>query len=58
MKCNCQLANRCVHAEPVERSVWRRYLRDSLRVSALAVPGVLLMLLCRLAYAKAAGWGW
>ena len=20
MKCNCQLANRCVHAEPVERS--------------------------------------
>lgn len=23
MKCNCQLANRCVHAEPVDRLEFR-----------------------------------
>lgn len=58
MKCDCPLAHRCVHAEPVDRPAGQRYLRGVVLVGATLWSVSAIVLLCRLAYATAAGWGW
>lgn len=42
----------------VEPSPFWEWAAATLRVGAVVAPWAFLMLLCRLAYAKAAGWGW
>lgn len=50
--------HRAVAFQPAEPSPFWEWAAATLRVGAVVAPWAIVLVLCRLAYAKAAGWGW
>lgn len=44
--------------DDIEPSPWWDWLSATLRIGAVTAPWVLLMIACRVAWAKAVAWGW